>query len=232
MSSHLIKYDAAIRALAEAHKVDEVKDIRDKAAALEIYAKQANDKRLLVMASEIKLRAERKAGELLIEMKQKDELAKGAIEPRTKRGTTRSIESTTSKLSDLGISKDQSSDWQKIAQVNPENFNQFLNEAINEGKVVTAYKLLEVVKEKMDEGRLPPEERKDARKKAKKASERIQRSMAIKEALKTFAEFDISPEKAANSNLFMHTEYVVDEYLDDAVTWITDFAEHWRKIRC
>ena len=116
--SALVRYNAARRALAEAHRVDEVKDIRDKALAMKAYALQARDGSLLRMATEIKARAERRAGVLLREMPKQA----GA------RGTGKKVESTRvdSTLKGLGISKDQSSDWQKIANIPEAKFEQVL----------------------------------------------------------------------------------------------------------
>lgn len=65
----LVRYDSMILAIAECHRVDEVKDILDKASALEAYARQADNRDAERNACEIRLRAERKAGDLLQAMK-------------------------------------------------------------------------------------------------------------------------------------------------------------------
>jgi uncharacterized caspase-like protein len=119
----LVAYDAMVRAIAKAEKVDEVKDIRDKAQALEAYARQARDNEALNRAVRIRVRAERRAGELLEKM----DKAKGARERGTKRGTaTRSTDSTASTLADLGVSKYQASRWQKLAQIPEKVFEERL----------------------------------------------------------------------------------------------------------
>ena len=101
MSASLTNYNAARQALAAAHAVDEVKDIRDKAVAMQVYAMQAKDIELSRNATEIRLRAERRLGELIAEMPK----ANGAREPNTNRGTRRGIRSNPASLADQGVDK-------------------------------------------------------------------------------------------------------------------------------
>src|ERR1700758_1560271 len=112
----LIRYDAARKAIAAAHRVDEAKKIRDKAEAVRTYAKLAGDVEMQNMACEIRLRAERRAGQLLLEM-EKNPGTRGEGRPR-KDGTKRrsaSFIALPPKLDEIGITKDQSSKWQRLS---------------------------------------------------------------------------------------------------------------------
>ena len=98
----LVKFDAARTALAEAASVDEVLVIRNKAEALRAYIRQSGESlEMQNRCAEIRIRAERRAGELLT----------GIEKGRPRKGDTMSP------LSKLGVTKKQSSRWQKIASV-------------------------------------------------------------------------------------------------------------------
>src|SRR5215211_3803644 len=65
----LPRYDDACRAIAAAKSVDEVKEMHNKAEAMRAYARQAKNRALEVDAAEIRMRAERRLGELIIAQK-------------------------------------------------------------------------------------------------------------------------------------------------------------------
>ncbi|SPB18540.1 hypothetical protein NOV72_05740 [Caballeronia novacaledonica] len=119
-----VRYADMCRAIAQCHQVDEVKQIRDKALALEIYSKQARNTDAERRAADIRLRAERRAGVLL------EELAEA--EMRETRGGDRKSKSTSTTLIDrpvaptlanLGITRDQSSKWQQLAKIPEAQFD-------------------------------------------------------------------------------------------------------------
>lgn len=65
--------------------MDEAKEIRDKALAVAAYARQAQDRDMILWATEIKFRAERRTGELLRETAEAGQLhTKGERTPRQK----------------------------------------------------------------------------------------------------------------------------------------------------
>ncbi|MQA65033.1 MAG: hypothetical protein GEU76_03895 [Alphaproteobacteria bacterium] len=121
--SQLVKYDAACRAIAEAKSVDEVKDVRDKADAMRCYAHQAKNRQLEIDAAEIRMRAERKLGELITAQKETVGLNTGA------RGIGTSAvpkENRTPTLAEAGIDKKLSSRAQKMAAVPEDKFEGML----------------------------------------------------------------------------------------------------------
>jgi hypothetical protein len=103
--NQLVRYDAARNALAECARVDEAKDIRDKALALAAYARQAQDTDMIRWATEIQRRAERKTGELSAQLPK----AQG------RRDTSSGEPTKYNALADVGISKQTASEWERLA---------------------------------------------------------------------------------------------------------------------
>lgn len=134
--TQLVRYEQARTALAECQRVDEVKDIRDKAEAMAAYARQAKDTELIQWATEIKVRAERKAGELLSQSAETGERApQGRVSPEQPKPTT---------LGDLGITPNQSSRWQSLASMTDAHFETAVATAKDTaGQVTTAFMLRE-----------------------------------------------------------------------------------------
>jgi hypothetical protein len=121
----LVRYEAMCRAIEEAHSVDEVKTIRDQASALEHYARQAKNYEAERQCEQIRVRAERECGKRL----------KGTPKATGARGNprgqgakiVRSPQTTTQKtLEEYGLTKDQSAEWQQLADVPEEIFEREL----------------------------------------------------------------------------------------------------------
>lgn len=143
----LVRYEAAKQAISEYKTVDEVKDFRNKALAIEAYAKQANDLDLERDAAIARVRAERKCGELLSET----EKARGGWNSSDKscsRDARHQVEQPKT-LTEMGVTRDQSSKWQQLARVPDKEFE----EAINlPGAIPSANQLLK--REKKDRPRM------------------------------------------------------------------------------
>src|SRR5712691_7594941 len=127
-SSSLARLETARRLLAEVRSVDDAKAIHDFAEAARVYARQArlgleaqND------AAEIRLRAERKLGELLAALPKQD----GGAAARARSQAATEVPPS---LGDLGISKSQSSRWQAIAAVPAQVFDRHLADVREQGR--------------------------------------------------------------------------------------------------
>ena len=128
----LALYDRMCTAIAECVRVDEAKDIRDKALALEAYYRQARNLDAEREAANVRLRAERRVGELLKdlaratpqEVAQAGGIAKAATSADETKQTSisdmarsRGPSPYAAALSEQGMSRQQASRYQAIANI-------------------------------------------------------------------------------------------------------------------
>jgi hypothetical protein len=114
----LARYNAALKAVAEARSVDEIRLIRDEGEALRLAAKVAKRRDIELDGAEIRLRAERRLGEML----RASERAPGGT-PYHHNGTGSAAEQVAQPtLAELGIDRKLSSRAQEYAACPAEAF--------------------------------------------------------------------------------------------------------------
>lgn len=145
--SSIQKLTIARQMLAEAKSMDDILHVRDIAEAARTYAKAAklgleNQNE----AAEVKIRAERKAGEMLAQMPMAIGTDYGG---RTSLDGNRDLPSNPPPtLADLGIERMQSSRWQMIAGLPEDKFEEHITETKEWGKELTTAGLIrEIQKE-------------------------------------------------------------------------------------
>lgn len=125
----------ACRILATCTDLSEIKEIKNKAEAVRQYLKASGESlEAQNKAAEIRLRAERRAGELLKSM-----------EKRT--GPNGTDNAMLPVLSDLGVTKIQSSRWQLAATVPEDSFAKLVDACAATGRELTSSSLLKIARD-------------------------------------------------------------------------------------
>lgn len=140
-SQALAKLSYAIHALAEARTLDEVKSIRNIAIAAQEYARAAK----LGMdasnyAAEIRLRAERKAGELLADL-ERDAISRGGSRRPTLDAEPSEYRSV---LDETATTRQDANRWQQIAELPVDVFNSALDHMKEIQKEISTSRLVRI----------------------------------------------------------------------------------------
>jgi N6-adenosine-specific RNA methylase IME4 len=135
-------------ALQESTDFDEILGIRDRGELFRQYSRQQKyGIEIQNAGAEIKIRAERRMGELLREMKEDGELQHGGdrkSESRFHRAT----------LNDIGISRTQSFRWQRTASLPESIFEAYIRETKERQEEITTNAILAIVHARLKEERL------------------------------------------------------------------------------
>lgn len=118
----LTKYDAACRAIAAARTTDEAAEIRNRAVALKVYARQAKNIQLERDAIAVRLRAERRIGELMNAQRQTVGLNQGANGSKVTGSARVPVKDERPTLADAGIDKHLAHRARRAAALPPDEF--------------------------------------------------------------------------------------------------------------
>ena len=141
----VLKYDAACRAISEAKSIDEVSDWIDKAAAVREYGRRIKNRQIEIDAIEIRIRAKKRRGELVGELKASGRL----VQPSTAR-TIKSSGNDLITLEELGITRNESSEEQKIAAIPGDSFERLVARCRAYAEQHTEKHSFDVLSEKAD----------------------------------------------------------------------------------
>lgn len=139
MPNELAKLDKATQMLAEAKTLDEVKKVRDIAEAARVYARAAKlGLEAYNHAAEVKVRAERKAGEMLLKLNHGKQNSQDGNNEFKKVVEEQDIPKTTAYR------------WQELAEMPEREFNQHIEESRGEKPITTSGVLREIVNDRRE----------------------------------------------------------------------------------
>jgi hypothetical protein len=120
--------------LAQLTDMDELKKVRDQAEVLRAYHKKIDAAgRATNTAAKIRVRAERRMGEVLLTMNR--------MKQQNVKSQRASSKHTPHTLEDLGISGSDASRWQAIASLSQKEFDELIAAAEQDGRAVTSSEL-------------------------------------------------------------------------------------------
>lgn len=216
----LIRYDAMVYAIAECHKVDEIKPIIDRAAQLAAAAKVAKDTSAIQMVTEIRVRAERKLGQILEEQPKANGGEHGGKARIDGSRSEPSIKTPT--LAQLGIDKKLSSRAQKLAKVTDKQFEEAVAVAREVAGEVTAAAVIQ----RQDRPAPHPADTARVVIPASRAKDNETRIFELFGALETIATFPI-PAESVHGEVRPYQRHRITNHLDGAIDFLTALRARW-----
>lgn len=118
-----VSYQKAVTAIKECDAIDEAKDWADKMSALALYYKQSKDKTLEDYAKRIRIRAERRMGELLRQFdgKGNNQYSKEGTDATDGKLTQKNV------AENIGLSERQQLQSVRLSNIPEETFNQMVD---------------------------------------------------------------------------------------------------------